>query len=121
SISVMVPNSLGPAELLIHYGTEKQKDYWLPRLAKGEEIPCFGLTEPLAGSDAGSITSSGVVFKGDDGKLHIKLNWKKRWITLAGISTVIGLAFRLRDPENLLGKGEDLGITCALIPANSKG
>lgn len=121
SISVMVPNSLGPAELLIHYGTQKQKDHWLPRLAKGEEIPCFGLTEPLAGSDAGSITSSGVVFKGDDGKLYIKLNWKKRWITLAGISTVIGLAFRLRDPENLLGKGEDIGITCALIPSSAKG
>lgn len=121
SISVMVPNSLGPAELLIHYGTEKQKNHWLPRLAKGEEIPCFGLTEPLAGSDAGSITSSGVVYRGDDSKLYIKLNWNKRWITLAGISTVVGLAFRLRDPENLLGKGEDVGITCALIPSNSKG
>lgn len=121
SISVMVPNSLGPAELLIHYGTEKQKNYWLPRLAKGEEIPCFGLTEPLAGSDAGSITSSGVIFKGADGNLQIRLNWNKRWITLASISTVIGLAFRLRDPENLLGKGEDLGITCALIPANTPG
>lgn len=121
SITVMVPNSLGPAELLIHYGTEKQKNYWLPRLAKGEEIPCFGLTEPLAGSDAGSISSSGIVYRGDDSKLYIKLNWNKRWITLAGISTVVGLAFRLRDPENLLGKGEDVGITCALIPSNSKG
>lgn len=121
SISVMVPNSLGPAELLIHYGTDAQKKYWLPRLASGQEIPCFGLTEPLAGSDAGSITSSGVVFRGPDGKLQIKLNWSKRWITLAGISTVIGLAFRLRDPENLLGRGEDLGITCALIPSNTKG
>jgi len=121
SISVMVPNSLGPAELLIHYGTEKQKTHWLPRLASGQEIPCFGLTEPLAGSDAGSITSSGIIFRGDDGKLYIKLNWNKRWITLAGISTVIGLAFRLRDPENLLGRGEDLGITCALIPSNAKG
>lgn len=121
SISVMVPNSLGPAELLIHYGTEKQKNYWLPRLAKGDEVPCFGLTEPLAGSDAGSITSAGTVFRGDDGKLYIKINWNKRWITLAGISTVIGLAFRLKDPENLLGKGEDIGITCALIPSNTKG
>jgi acyl-CoA dehydrogenase len=121
SISVMVPNSLGPAELLIHYGTEKQKKYWLPRLASGQEIPCFGLTEPLAGSDAGSITSHGVVFRGDDGKLKIKLNWNKRWITLAGISTVIGLAFRLRDPNNLLGRGEDVGITCALIPSNTPG
>lgn len=121
SITIMVPNSLGPAELLIHYGTEKQKKYWLPRLATGQEIPCFGLTEPLAGSDAGSITSSGVVFRGDDGKLKIKLNWNKRWITLAGISTVIGLAFRLRDPNNLLGRGEDVGITCGLIPSNAKG
>jgi acyl-CoA dehydrogenase len=121
SITIMVPNSLGPAELLIHYGTEKQKKYWLPRLASGQEIPCFGLTEPLAGSDAGSITSSGVVFRGDDGKLKIKLNWNKRWITLAGISTVIGLAFRLRDPNNLLGRGEDVGITCGLIPSNAKG
>lgn len=121
SISVMVPNSLGPAELLIHYGTEKQKQHWLPRLAKGDEIPCFGLTEPLAGSDAGSITSSGVIFKGQDGQLYIKLNWNKRWITLAAISTVIGMAFRLRDPENLLGKGEDLGITCALIPSTTPG
>ena len=121
SISVMVPNSLGPAELLIHYGTEKQKKYWLPRLASGQEIPCFGLTEPLAGSDAGSISSHGVVFRGDDGKLKLKLNWNKRWITLAGISTVIGLAFRLRDPNNLLGRGEDVGITCALIPSKTPG
>lgn len=121
SISVMVPNSLGPAELLVHYGTEEQKNYWLPRLARGEEIPCFGLTEPLAGSDAGSITSSGELFKGQDGKLYIKLNWNKRWITLASISTVIGLAFRLRDPQNLLGKGEDVGITCGLIPAKTPG
>lgn len=121
SISVMVPNSLGPAELLVHYGTEEQKNYWLPRLASGQEIPCFGLTEPLAGSDAGSITSSGVVFKDTDGKLKIKLNWNKRWITLAQVSTVIGLAFRLRDPENLLGKGEDVGITCALVPSSTPG
>jgi acyl-CoA dehydrogenase len=121
SISVMVPNSLGPAELLIHYGTDAQKKHWLPRLAAGHEIPCFGLTEPLAGSDAGSITSHGVVLRGQDGKLYIKLNWNKRWITLAGFSTVIGLAFRLRDPENLLGRGEELGITCALIPSNTKG
>lgn len=121
TISIMVPNSLGPAELLVHYGTEEQKKHYLPRLARGEEIPCFGLTEPLAGSDAGSITSSGVLFKGPDGKLQIRLNWNKRWITLASISTVIGLAFRLRDPENLLGKGEDLGITCALIPATTPG
>jgi acyl-CoA dehydrogenase len=121
AITVMVPNSLGPAELLAHYGTEEQKKHYLPRLASGEEIPCFGLTEPTAGSDAGSITSSGVLFKGEDGKLYIRLNWNKRWITLAAISTVIGLAFRLRDPDNLLGKGEDVGITCALIPSKTPG
>jgi acyl-CoA dehydrogenase len=120
SISVMVPNSLGPAELLVHYGTEAQKKYWLPRLASGEAVPCFGLTEPLAGSDAGSISSSGVVIK-HNGEISIKLNWNKRWITLAAISDVIGLAFRLRDPDNILGKGEDLGITCALIPASTPG
>lgn len=121
AITVMVPNSLGPAELLVHYGTEEQKKYYLPRLATGEEVPCFGLTEPTAGSDAGSITSSGTVFKGSDGKLYIRLNWNKRWITLAAISTCIGLAFRLRDPENLLGLGEDVGITCALIPSKAPG
>ena len=121
AVTVMVPNSLGPAELLIHYGTDEQKKHYLPRLADGREVPCFGLTEPGAGSDAGSIVSSGVLFKGEDGKIYMKLNWNKRWITLAAISTVIGLAFRLRDPENLLGRGEDLGITCALIPADTKG
>lgn len=120
-ISVMVPNSLGPAELLIHYGTDEQKKRMLPRLATGEEIPCFALTEPTAGSDAGSITSEGTLFKGEDGKLYMKLNWNKRWITLAAISTILGLAFRLRDPQNLLGKGEDLGITCALIPTKTPG
>lgn len=121
SITVMVPNSLGPAELLVHYGTDQQKNYYLPRLARGEEIPCFALTEPNAGSDAGSIQAEGVVFKGEDGKLYLRLNWNKRYITLAAISTIIGLAFRLRDPENLLGRGEDVGITCALIPSNTKG
>ncbi|MEO7161353.1 MAG: acyl-CoA dehydrogenase family protein, partial [Bdellovibrionia bacterium] len=109
-IYVMVPNSLGPAELLIHYGTEDQKKRMLPRLATGEDIPCFALTEPLAGSDAGSITSNGVLFKGADGGLQIRLNWDKRWITLASISTILGLAFQLRDPDNLLGKGVNLGI-----------
>lgn len=120
SITVMVPNSLGPAELLIHYGTEDQKNYYLPRLASGEEVPCFALTEPTAGSDAGSLTASGTLFKEGD-KLKIKLNWNKRYITLAGISTVLGLAFRLKDPDNLLGKGEDVGITCALVPSNTPG
>lgn len=118
---IMVPNSLGPAELLNHYGTDAQKKKYLPRLAVGDEIPCFGLTEPQAGSDAGSITSEGVLFKGEDGKIYIRLNWNKRWITLAAISTLLGLAFKLRDPDNLLGRGEDLGITCGLIPANLKG
>ncbi|MES3036495.1 MAG: acyl-CoA dehydrogenase, partial [Bdellovibrionota bacterium] len=121
AIQVMVPNSLGPAELLIHYGTESQKKHWLPRLAAGQEVPCFGLTEPLAGSDAGAISASGVLFKDASGNLMIKLNWNKRWISLAAISTVLGLAFRLKDPENFLGKGEDVGITCALVPANTPG
>lgn len=120
-VLVMVPNSLGPAELLLHYGTEEQKKKYLPRLACGDEIPCFALTEPTAGSDAGSLISDGVVFKGEDGKLYVKLNWNKRWITLAAISTLLGLAFRMRDPENLLGKGEDVGITCALIPTTTPG
>jgi acyl-CoA dehydrogenase len=121
AISVMVPNSLGPAELLIHYGTDSQKQHYLPRLARGEEIPAFALTEPGAGSDAGSITASGEVFKGDDGQLYLRLNWNKRYITLAAISTVLGLAFKLRDPDNLLGKGTDVGITCALVPSAAAG
>ena len=120
-ITIMVPNSLGPAELLIHYGTEEQKNHFLPRLADGREIPCFGLTEPGAGSDAGSITASGVLFKDTDGQVKVKLNWNKRWITLAGVSTIIGLAFKLKDPQNILGKGEDVGITCALIPTKTPG
>ena len=119
--TVMVPNSLGPAELLMHYGTEEQKEHYLPRLATGEEMPCFALTEPTAGSDAGAMTAEGVVFKDENGELKIRLNFKKRYITLAAISTIIGLAFKLRDPENHLGKGEDLGITCALIPSDTEG
>ena len=119
--TVMVPNSLGPAELLMNYGTQEQKDYYLPRLATGEEIPCFGLTEPTAGSDAGSMTSEGEVFEGEDGELYIRLNFEKRYITLAAISTIIGLAFKLEDPDNLLGKGENPGITCALIPSDTDG
>lgn len=120
-ITVMVPNSLGPAELLMHYGTEEQKNHYLPRLAKAEEIPSFALTEPTAGSDAGAMKSTGVVFKGEDGELYIRLNWKKRYITLAAISTLLGLAFKLHDPENHLGGGEDRGITCALIPTDTSG
>lgn len=121
SISVMVPNSLGPAELLAHYGTDEQKKRYLPKLATGEEIPAFGLTEANAGSDAGAISSSGELFKGEDGKLYIKLNWSKRYITLAAIATTLGLAFKLRDPNKLLGRGEDIGITCALVPTNLPG
>lgn len=120
-ITVMVPNSLGPAELLNHYGTDAQKKRWLPRLATGEEIPCFALTEPGAGSDAGSITSSGELFKDASGKLMLRLNWEKRWITLAAISTVHGLAVKIKDPGNILGKGEELGITCVLLPSNTPG
>jgi len=119
--TVMVPNSLGPAELLMHYGTQEQKDYYLPRLATGKEMPCFALTEPTAGSDAGAMAAEGEIFKGDDDKLYIRLNFSKRYITLAAISTIIGLAFKLRDPENHLGKGENLGITCALIPSETEG
>ena len=116
SITVMVPNSLGPAELLLEYGTDEQKDYYLPRLADGREIPSFGLTEPNAGSDAGAMESTGEVFRDDDGEIKIRLNWKKRYISLAAISTILGLAFDLRDPDNLLGEGTELGITCALVP-----
>jgi acyl-CoA dehydrogenase len=119
--TVGVTNSLGPAKLLLRYGTPEQKNYYLPRLARGEEIPCFALTEPNAGSDAASIKSEGVLFKGEDGKLYLRLNWNKRYITLGAIATLLGLAFRLRDPENLLGQGEDVGITCALIPTNTPG
>ncbi len=120
-IHVMVPNSLGPAELLIHYGTEAQKDYYLPRLASHKDIPAFALTEPGAGSDAGAIEAHGEVFKDDKGELQIRLNWNKRYITLAPIATVLGLAFKLFDPENHLGKGTDRGITCALVPTDLPG
>jgi acyl-CoA dehydrogenase len=121
AITVMVPNSLGPAELLSHYGTDAQKQRWLPALADGREIPCFALTEPGAGSDAGAITSTGVVFRADDGTLMLRLSWDKRYITLAAVASVLGLAFQLHDPENLLGKGPQPGITCALVPTSTKG
>lgn len=113
SVSVMVPNSLGPAELLMHYGTDEQKNYYLPRLAKGLEIPAFALTSPWAGSDAASIPEHGVVCKGLwQGKetLGMRVTWNKRYATLAPICTVIGLAFRLYDPDGLLGNTKDLGI-----------
>ncbi len=123
-VSVMVPNSLGPAELLLHYGTDVQKKHWLPRLARGEEIPCFALTEPHAGSDAGGMRSKGIVVKGLwNGRetLGLKLSWDKRYITLAPKATVVGLAFRMFDPDKLLGDRADLGITCALIPRDTAG
>ncbi|MGB9430399.1 MAG: acyl-CoA dehydrogenase [Gammaproteobacteria bacterium] len=119
-----VPNSLGPAELLLRYGTEEQKNHYLPRLASGEEVPCFALTSPTAGSDAGSITDYGIVCKGQwQGKevTGIRLNWSKRYITLAPIATLLGLAFKLYDPEHLVGTKDEYGITCALIPVTVPG
>ncbi|MFS7196166.1 acyl-CoA dehydrogenase FadE [Rahnella inusitata] len=124
AITVGVPNSLGPGELLQHYGTEEQKDHYLPRLAEGLEIPCFALTSPEAGSDAGAIPDFGIVCKGQwQGKevLGMRLTWNKRYITLAPIATVLGLAFKLKDPDHLLGNDPELGITCALIPTDTKG
>ncbi|NVD35847.1 acyl-CoA dehydrogenase [Marinobacter lutaoensis] len=123
-VTVGVPNSLGPGELLVKYGTEAQKQHYLPRLADGREIPCFGLTGPRAGSDATSLPDKGIVCKQTvDGKevLGIRLNFEKRWITLAPVATVVGLAFRLFDPDGLLGDKEDYGITCALIPRDTPG
>ncbi len=122
--TVAVPNSLGPGELLMHYGTEEQKNYYLPRLATGEEVPCFGLTSPRAGSDATSITDSGIVCRGMfDGEevLGMRLNWDKRYITLAPVATVLGLAFKLFDPDHLMGDQDAYGITCALIPTDLPG
>ncbi|MEX0446495.1 acyl-CoA dehydrogenase FadE [Xenorhabdus sp. SGI246] len=124
AITVGVPNSLGPGELLQHYGTDEQKKRYLPGLARGEEIPCFALTSPEAGSDAGAIPDTGVVCMGEwqgEQVLGMRLNWNKRYITLAPIATVLGLAFKLYDPEHLLGETESLGITCALIPTNTPG
>ncbi len=124
AVSVMVPNSLGPGELLMHFGTEVQKKQYLPRLARGEEIPCFALTSPLAGSDAASMPDEGVVCKKTiDGKevLGLKVSWDKRYITLAPVATVLGLAFKTRDPDGLLGGQEHLGISCALIPTSTPG
>ena len=124
SSTVAVPNSLGPAELLNHYGTEEQKSHYLPRLARGEEVPCFALTGPRAGSDAASIPDTGIVCRGIwEGReiVGIRLNFTKRYITLAPIATVIGLAFRMFDPEKLLGERADIGITCALIPRHTPG
>ena len=124
STTVGVPNSLGPGELLQHYGTEAQKNHYLPRLAVGDEIPCFALTGPEAGSDAGSLPDSGIVCRGQwNGEeiLGMRLTFDKRYITLAPVATVIGLAFKMYDPEGLLGDEKELGITCALLPRNTKG
>lgn len=126
AVTAMVPNSLGPGELLVKYGTEEQRQRWLPGLANGTEIPCFGLTGPEAGSDAGSIPDTGIVCKGMfEGQevIGLKLTFSKRWITLAPVATVVGLAFKVYDPEGLLGDASktDYGITCALIPANHPG
>lgn len=124
AVTVMVPNSLGPGELLLHYGTEEQRDYYLPRLASGEEVPCFALTGPENGSDAGAMPDSGIVCNGEfDGEevLGIRLNWNKRYITLGPVATILGLAFKLYDPDQLLGDKPELGITCALIPTDTAG
>jgi len=123
-VTVMVPNSLGPAELLLHYGTRAQKDHYLPRLADGRDIPCFALTGPDAGSDAGAIPDTGIVCKGifeDKEVLGLRLNWEKRYITLGPVATILGLAFKAYDPDGLIGDEVDLGITCALIPTDTKG
>jgi acyl-CoA dehydrogenase len=124
AVTVMVPNSLGPGELLLHYGTEAQQNYYLPRLANGQDIPCFALTSPEAGSDAGGIPDIGKVTKGihnGEEVLGLEVTWDKRYITLAPIATVLGLAFKAVDPDGLLGGKENLGITCALIPKSHAG
>lgn len=125
AVTVMVPNSLGPGKLLMQYGTKEQKDYYLPRLARGEEIPCFGLTGPDAGSDAGAMPDTGIVcygsFEGKDNVLGIRLNWEKRYITLAPVATLLGIAFKLYDPDHLLSAAEDRGITLALVKRDTAG
>jgi len=124
AVTVMVPNSLGPGELLLHFGTDAQKNHYLPRLASGEDIPCFALTSSSAGSDAASMEDTGIVCKGmHEGRevLGLRLNWNKRYITLAPVATLLGLAFKALDPDGLLSEKEDLGITCALIPATAPG
>ncbi|WP_342727090.1 acyl-CoA dehydrogenase [Bradyrhizobium sp. B097] len=124
AVTVMVPNSLGPGELLMRFGTKEQQDRWLPRLAAGQDIPCFGLTSPEAGSDAASMIDTGVICKGNfEGRevLGLKLNWHKRYITLGPVATLLGLAFKAYDPDHLVGSEEELGITVALIPTHLPG
>src|SRR5665647_1194814 len=124
AVTVMVPNSLGPGELLMRFGTKDQQQAWLPRLADGREIPCFGLTSPEAGSDAASMIDSGIICKGNfEGRevLGLRLNWHKRYITLGPVATLLGLAFKAYDPDHLVGSQEDLGITVALIPTHLPG
>ncbi|WP_342631424.1 acyl-CoA dehydrogenase [Marinobacter alkaliphilus] len=124
AVTVMVPNSLGPGELLMHYGTDDQKHHYLPRLAKGKEIPCFALTSPVAGSDAGAIPDKGIVCKGEwNGKevLGLKVTWNKRYITLAPVATLIGLAIKVYDPKKLLGGNDDIGVTCVMVPRVTDG
>lgn len=122
--TVMVPNSLGPAELLLHYGTDEQRDHYLPRLARGDDIPCFALTGPHAGSDAGAMPDTGVICKGQwngEEVIGLRLNWEKRYITLGPVATLLGLAFKAFDPDHLLGETEELGISLALIPTDTPG
>ena len=124
AVTVMVPNSLGPAELLMRFGTDAQRDYWLPRLADAREIPCFGLTSPEAGSDAASMVDQGIVCRGvfnGEHVLGVRLTWHKRYITLGPVATVLGLAFKLSDPDHILGQADELGITVALVPTDTPG
>lgn len=124
AVTAMVPNSLGPGELIMRFGTKAQQDHWLPRLADGREVPAFGLTSPEAGSDASAMIDEGVVCRGQwEGReiLGVRLNWHKRYITLGPVCTILGLAFKLRDPEHLLGEHEEIGITCALVPTDLPG
>jgi acyl-CoA dehydrogenase len=124
AVTVMVPNSLGPGELLLHYGTDEQKQHYLPRLARGDEIPCFALTSPVAGSDAGAIPDKGIVCRGEwQGRevLGLKVTWNKRYITLAPVATLIGLAIKVYDPERLLGGEESVGVTCVMVPRDLAG
>lgn len=124
AVTVMVPNSLGPGELLMHYGTDDQKQHYLPRLANGEEIPCFALTSPVAGSDAGAIPDKGIVCKGQwngEEVLGLKVTWNKRYITLAPVATIIGLAIKVYDPDHLVGESDEVGVTCVLVPKDTDG